>query len=69
MNEKITLKVIRAQHNLTQSEAGNRVGVSGDVWHNWEHGKTYPNILQIQRIEKEFDVSYNQIIFLTKNYG
>lgn len=68
MTNGYTLKAIRAMHNLTQQDAGQKVGVSADVWHNWENGKTYPNVLQIQRIEKEFDVSYNQIIFLTKDY-
>lgn len=67
--EPVTLKVLRAKHNYTQAQAGAKVGVSGDVWHNWEKGKTFPNIPQLQRIEKEYDVTYNDIIFLTNNNG
>ena len=69
VKEPYTLKMLRAKHDLTQAEAGKKVGVSADVWHNWEKAKTFPNILQLQRIEKEFDVTYNDIIFLTNNNG
>ena len=65
-----TLKMLRAKFELTQQEqAGRRVGVSADVWHNWEKAKTFPNIPQLQKIEEEFDVTYNDIIFLTNNNG
>ncbi|EGQ0356639.1 helix-turn-helix transcriptional regulator [Staphylococcus pseudintermedius] len=67
--EPYTLKMLRAKYDLTQSEAGKRVGVSGDVWHNWEKAKTFPNAPQLQKIEKAFDVTYNDIIFLTNNNG
>ncbi|MCC4038596.1 helix-turn-helix domain-containing protein, partial [Staphylococcus pseudintermedius] len=63
--EPYTLKMLRARDNLTQAQAGKKVGVSADVWHNWEKAKTFPNIPQLQRIEKEFKVTYNDIIFLT----
>lgn len=69
VKEPYTLKMLRAKHDLTQAEAGKKVGVSADVWHNWEKAKTFPNIPQLQRIEKEFDVTYNDIIFLTNNNG
>lgn len=64
-----TLKMLRAKFELTQDQAGRRVGVSADVWHNWEKAKTFPNIPQLQKIEEEFDVTYNDIIFLTNNNG
>lgn len=67
--EPYTLKMLRAKYDLTQAQAGKKVGVSADVWHNWEKAKTFPNIPQLQRIEKEFNVTYNDIIFLTNNNG
>lgn len=67
--EPYTLKMLRARDNLTQAQAGKKVGLSADVWHNWEKAKTFPNIPQLQRIEKEFKVTYNDIIFLTNNNG
>lgn len=67
--EPYTLKMLRAKYELTQAQAGEKVGVSADVWHNWEKAKTFPNIPQLQKIEKEFNVTYNDIIFLTNNNG
>ncbi|MGV3043473.1 helix-turn-helix transcriptional regulator [Staphylococcus rostri] len=67
--EPFTLKMLRAKYELTQAQAGAKVGVSADVWHNWEKAKTFPNVPQLQKIEKEFDVTYNDIIFLTNNNG
>lgn len=60
---KLTLKAIRANSNLTQYQAGKAVGVSKDVWRNWEIGKTLPNALQIQEIEKKFNIAFSDIIF------
>lgn len=64
-----TLKMLRAKEDLTQKAAGERVGVSSDVWHNWEKGKTFPDVIQVGKIEEAFDVTYNEIIFLPKNNG
>ncbi|HDI8234057.1 TPA: helix-turn-helix transcriptional regulator [Staphylococcus aureus] len=67
--EPVTLKTLRAKYDLTQAKAGAKVGVSDDVWHNWEKGKTFPNVPQLKKIEEKFDISYDDIIFLTKNNG
>ncbi|WPJ91048.1 helix-turn-helix transcriptional regulator [Facklamia hominis] len=63
-NRKYNLKALRALKGLTQNEAGALVGVSGDVWGSWERGKSYPDVLDISKIESAFGVSYNDIIFL-----
>ena len=47
--EPYTLKMLRAKYDLTQAQAGAKVGVSADVWHNWEKAKTFPNIPQLQK--------------------
>lgn len=67
--ESYTLKMLRAKFDLTQEKAGEKVGVSADVWHNWEKAKTFPNIPQLKKIEEKFDVCYNDIIFLPDNNG
>ncbi|WP_239775224.1 helix-turn-helix transcriptional regulator [Mammaliicoccus sp. N-M50] len=67
--EPYTLKMLRAKYDLTQAQAGERVGVSADVWHNWEKAKTFPNVPQIEKIEEVFNVTYNEIIFLPKHNG
>ncbi|MBO0458350.1 helix-turn-helix transcriptional regulator [Enterococcus hulanensis] len=66
---KVTLKGLRAMKNWTQKETAKRVGVSVDTWANYEKGKTFPDVPIIKKIEKVFDVSYNDIIFLQANYG
>lgn len=60
----MTLKMLRAKHNLTQEEAGKRVDVSEGTWRNWETGKSFPDVQKIIKIEKEFNVKYDDIIFL-----
>lgn len=67
--KKLTLKTLRTIYGLTQEQAGHMVGVSKNVWQNWENGRSYPNIKEINRIEEQFEVSYNQIIFLNINNG
>lgn len=62
--KKYNLRALRALHGLTQAEAGQKIGVSDDVWGRWERGESYPDVPKIQLIEKEFGVSYNDIIFL-----
>lgn len=66
---KLTLKAIRAMHNLTQEQAAKEIGVSTDTWRNYELQKTFPDVPIIKKIEDSFDVSYNDIIFLPLDYG
>lgn len=61
---EITLKALRVNNNLTQKQAAERVGVSEDTWANWEKAKTFPDVPKIKKIEQEFKISYNEIIFL-----
>lgn len=65
----ITLKAARINRNLTQSEAGARIGVTEDTISNWERGKSFPNVPQLKRIEEVYQVSYNDLIFLPDNNG
>lgn len=64
---KLTLKALRANSNMTQAEAAKAIGVSEFTWSNYEKGKTYPDVLIIKKIEKAFNVSYSDIIFLPQN--
>lgn len=64
---KLTLKALRANKNMTQAEAAKAIGVSEFTWQNYEKGKTYPDVLIIKKIEKAFNVSYSDIIFLPQN--
>ncbi|HFR3225608.1 TPA: helix-turn-helix transcriptional regulator [Streptococcus suis] len=64
MKQQWTLKMLRVRKDLTQKEAGELVGVTGDTWANWENHKTFPDVQKIVEIEKAFDVSYDDIKFL-----
>lgn len=59
-----TLKSLRGLMNMTQEDAAKVVGVSVDTWRNWERHKSYPSVPQIKKIERGFNISYNDIIFL-----
>lgn len=63
---QITLKAARVNKNLNQEEAGKLIGVSADVISNWERQVTFPDVLQLKKIEEVYGVSYNQLIFLPK---
>lgn len=64
---KLTLKALRVNSNLTQEEAAKAIGVSKYTWSNYEKGKTFPDVPTIETIEKVFNVTYSDIIFLPNN--
>lgn len=65
----MTLKAARVSAGLSQTEAARKIGVTKDTLGNWERGKTYPNALNIRRIEDVYGVRYDSIIFLLKETG
>ena len=62
-----TLKGLRGDLNLTQKEVAEKIGVSPDTISKWENGVTYPNVLDIWKIEDLFNVAFADIKFLDKN--
>lgn len=64
---RITLKAARTNARLTQQEAADKIGVTVDTIGNWERAKSFPNALQIRRIEEIYGVPYDGLIFLPKN--
>ena len=65
---KITLKAARVNANLTQQEAAKKLNISKDTLANWEKGKTFPDAEGILNIEKIYNIPYDNIIFLPRNY-
>lgn len=65
----ITLKAARVNKGLTQAQAAEILGVSADIISNWERGKSFPKVPEIQRIETLYGVNYADIIFLPCNNG
>lgn len=63
----MTLKALRANSDLNQEEAAKKIGVTKWTWANYENGKSFPDVITIQKIERAFNVSYNEINFLSSN--
>ena len=61
---KITIKAARVNKNLSQKEAAKLIGVSKDTVGSWDRGKSMPNSKYIPAIEKVYEVSYGDLIFL-----
>lgn len=62
--EQLTLRAIRTNKGLSLEEASIKIGVSKDTLSNWERGDTYPNVLQLKRIENVYNIHYDNINFL-----
>ena len=63
----MTMKAARVNKGLSQVKAAKLLGVSRDVVSNWERGVTFPDVLQLKRIEEVYEVGYNDLIFLPQN--
>lgn len=64
---KITLKAARVNAGFTQKEVAEKLGISNATVCKWEQGSSMPNIQQVQQICELYDVSYDNLIFLTGN--
>lgn len=65
--QKMTLKMLRVRDNLTQEVAAKALGISPSTLSKWETGKSFPDVLDINKIENLYRINYNDIIFLPNN--
>lgn len=65
----ITLKALRINAQLDQKTAAKRIGVTPETLSNWENARSFPNVKQINAIEKLYGVGYSDINFLLENIG
>ena len=63
---QITLKAARMNVALTQKQAAQKLGITISTIGNWERGRSFPDALQIKRIEELYHVRYDELIFLPK---
>ena len=61
---RYTLKALRANADLTQSEVAEKIGVSITTWSKWENKQRFPTVDKVEKISELFGVSYDDIIFL-----
>lgn len=64
---KMTLKMLRVRDNMTQEVAAKALGISPSTLSKWESGKSFPDVLDINKIENLYHINYNDIIFLPIN--
>lgn len=62
------LKVLRAEHDLTQAELASVLGTTQKVVSSWETGNATPRPAMMQRIEDYFNVPKEEIFFTAFNY-
>ena len=60
----MTLKAIRVNKGLSQEEASKLIGISKDTLCNYERAITFPDVPILKKIEKAYDVKYDDINFL-----
>ena len=61
---KITLKAARVNAGLTQKGAADKIGISNKTLHNWENGRSFPDVMQVNALCEAYGVLYDDIIFL-----
>ena len=62
MNFGETLQTKRKAEGLTQEDLANKLLVSSKTISNWETNKTTPDIDNVIRISRLFDISLNQLL-------
>lgn len=63
----ITLEAARRNKKYDQVTAAKLIGISPDTLSNYERGKTYPDVPILKKIEKVYDIKYDDINFLIEN--
>ncbi|EHQ8834537.1 helix-turn-helix transcriptional regulator [Enterococcus faecalis] len=56
------LKELRKKNKLTQEELAKALGISRDVYANWENGRAKPDFLQLSNIADYFDTSIDYLV-------
>lgn len=64
----ITLKAARINKGYDQEKASQLIGISPDTLSNYERGKTFPDIPILKKIEEVYEIKYDDINFLLKDY-
>ena len=58
-----TVRQLREEHQWTQLELANKLGVTPATVYNWERGKYEPKAGQLRALARAFGVSMDEIDF------
>ncbi len=56
------IKVARKSSGLTQKQVAQKLSVVESCYANWEQGRTEPNIENLRKLSKLFDVSLDELL-------
>lgn len=65
--QKMTLRALRINRGLSQEVAAKKLGIASSTLSKWENAKSFPNAIELRKIEELYQASYNDIIFLPSN--
>ena len=60
----MSLKAARVNAGMTQLEAAKSLGISVYTLSNYERGISFPDVINIKKIEKLYNTSYEELIFI-----
>ncbi|MBR2870330.1 MAG: helix-turn-helix transcriptional regulator [Clostridia bacterium] len=55
-------KIARKSSGLTQKQVAQKLAVVESCYANWEQGRTEPNIENLRKLSKLFDVSLDELL-------
>ena len=58
----ISIKELRARHNLTQAELGKEIGVSAYAVYSWEKDISTINAVNLKKLAEYFNVSADDLL-------
>lgn len=65
---EMRMKSIRIDRNLSIDKASELIGISPETLRNYETYKTYPDAKTINKILEVYDVNFDDISFLPRDY-
>ena len=66
---RISLRAARVNAGFSQKEAAAILQISNKKLSNWENGDTFPSAKKIECLCDLYNVSYDDIIFLPKQFA
>lgn len=66
---KFTIKALRVNKGLTLEQAARKLDISVTTLINWESGKTFPKVNDLQNLEQVLGVGYDMMDFNVKYHG
>lgn len=64
VDNRPTLRVLRVAKGMTQKDAAKELGVNPGTLSKWERGLSFPDVVEIDRIQRLYNIGYADINFL-----